>query len=86
MKKILLVLAIVITAGAVSAQQGKFNGLDMTLGNLSRLSDAKTRSISPENFTGEKAKAPWPTRLKIKANAMWPMPPTKQETSVKDGK
>ncbi len=30
------------------------SGLGMHLGNLSRLSDAKTRSISPENFTGEK--------------------------------
>ncbi len=35
----------------------KFNGLGMNLGNLSLLSDAKTRSISPENFTGEKGKA-----------------------------
>jgi hypothetical protein len=26
------------------------------LGNLSQLSDAKTRSISPENFRGEKGK------------------------------
>ena len=34
-----------------------FNGLGMHLGNLSRLSSAKTRSISPENFTGEKGKA-----------------------------
>jgi hypothetical protein len=34
-----------------------FNGLGMNLGNLSRLSSAKTRSISPENFTGEKGKA-----------------------------
>ena len=33
-----------------------FNGLGMNLGNLSRLSTAKTRSISPENFTGEKGK------------------------------
>ena len=33
-----------------------FNGLGMHMGNLSRLSDAKTRSISPENFTGEKGK------------------------------
>ncbi|NLF31103.1 MAG: DUF2961 domain-containing protein [Planctomycetes bacterium] len=32
----------------------RFNGLGMHLGTLSRLSDAKTRSISPENFTGEK--------------------------------
>ena len=37
--------------------QNKFNGLDMNMGNLYRLSDAKTRSISPENFTGEKGKA-----------------------------
>ncbi|GAB4457030.1 MAG: DUF2961 domain-containing protein [Armatimonadaceae bacterium] len=33
-----------------------FNGLGLHLGNLSRLSTAKTRSISPENFTGEKGK------------------------------
>jgi hypothetical protein len=33
-----------------------YNGLNLSLGNLSRLSDAKTRSISPENFTGEKGK------------------------------
>lgn len=31
-----------------------FNGLGMNMGNLSRLSPAKTRSISPENFTGAK--------------------------------
>lgn len=34
-----------------------FNGLGMGLGNLSRLSRAKSRSISAENFTGEKGKA-----------------------------
>ena len=33
-----------------------FNGLGVSLSNLYRLSDAKTRSISPENFTGEKGK------------------------------
>lgn len=31
-----------------------FHGLGMHMGNLSRLSKAVTRSISPENFTGEK--------------------------------
>ena len=31
-----------------------FNGLGMNLGNLSRLSHARTRSISPENFDGAK--------------------------------
>ncbi|NLY29807.1 MAG: DUF2961 domain-containing protein [Firmicutes bacterium] len=33
-----------------------FNGLFMGLGGLARLSRAKTRSISAENFTGEKGK------------------------------
>ena len=33
-----------------------FNGLGLHIGNLSRLSNAQTRSISPENFTGEKGK------------------------------
>ena len=32
-----------------------FNGLSLSLGNLSRLSNAETRSISPENFTGERS-------------------------------
>ena len=34
----------------------KFNGLNVNMGNLHLMSDAKTRSISPENFTGEKGK------------------------------
>src|SRR5664279_2316048 len=33
-----------------------FNGLNMHLGSLSLLSNAQTRSISAENFTGEKGK------------------------------
>ena len=33
-----------------------FDGLGMGLGNLARLSAARTRSISPENFTGEKGR------------------------------
>ena len=33
-----------------------FNGLNINIGNLYRLSQAKTFSISPENFTGEKGK------------------------------
>ena len=33
-----------------------FNGLGMSLGTLARLSNAETRSISAENFTGEKGK------------------------------
>jgi len=38
------------------AQQESFNGLHLNLGNLFRLSKAKTRSISPENLTGEKGR------------------------------
>ena len=34
--------------------QGKFNGIESNMSNIYRLSDAKTRSISPENFTGAK--------------------------------
>jgi hypothetical protein len=40
--------------GTAQQRSPSFDGLDMNLGNLSRLSDAKTRSISPENFTGGK--------------------------------
>lgn len=48
-------------AAAVAAE-GNFNGLNLTLGSLPRLSNAKTRSISPENFTGEKGKAAMATK------------------------
>jgi hypothetical protein len=34
-----------------------FNGLGMNLGVLPRLSSAKSRSISAENFSGEKGRA-----------------------------
>lgn len=40
----------------LTAQEKSFNGLDVNLSNLYRLSKAETRSISPENFTGEKGK------------------------------
>jgi hypothetical protein len=54
----LVMAAAGVWSGTASAQQDeKFNGLHMSMGNLSRLSDAKTRSISPENFNGEKGKA-----------------------------
>jgi hypothetical protein len=43
---------------ALNAQQAPpaFNGLDMGMGNLPRLSHAQTRSISAENMKGEKGK------------------------------
>jgi len=55
MKKIFLFLLILFTMYYGYSQSG-FNGLNMNMGNLYRMSDAKTRSISPENFTGEKGK------------------------------
>lgn len=34
--------------------QNKYNGISASMGNIYQLSDAQTRSISPENFTGQK--------------------------------
>ena len=52
-----LVLGFLLPAIAVSPLRAQeFDGLQMSLGNLYRLSTAKTRSLSPENFTGEKGK------------------------------
>jgi hypothetical protein len=56
MKRLSSLLLIVFFLPFILTAQNKFNGLDMNLGNLYRLSDAKTRSISPENITGEKGK------------------------------
>ncbi|MFI5377931.1 MAG: glycoside hydrolase family 172 protein [Tepidisphaerales bacterium] len=46
-----------VTARAQNPAPPAFNGLDTNMGNLYRLSNAETRSISPENPTGEKGKA-----------------------------
>jgi len=46
-----------LSALTLSAAEPPFSGLDWGLGNLYRLSNARSRSISPENFTGEKGKA-----------------------------
>ncbi len=56
----LAVLCLAVFAAAAAQQSDKdkgYNGLGLGLGSLSRLSKAETRSISPENFTGEKGKA-----------------------------
>lgn len=54
MKKSMFLWCLVIFGYTSFAQN--FNGADVGLGNLSKLSDAKTRSISPENFSGAKGK------------------------------
>ncbi|MGQ8334922.1 glycoside hydrolase family 172 protein [Sunxiuqinia sp. A32] len=55
MKRLLLSFVAIIIAG-LAYSQSEFNGLNMNMGNIYRMSDAETRSISPENFTGEKGK------------------------------
>lgn len=48
-------LAMAVAALFLYAEEEKvFDGLYLNLGNLCRLSRAQSRSISPENFTGEK--------------------------------
>ncbi|MEJ2705271.1 MAG: DUF2961 domain-containing protein [Sedimentisphaerales bacterium] len=49
-------LVFVLSAGDLRAETQEYDGLDMNMGNLARMSAAQTRSISPENFTGEKGK------------------------------
>ncbi|MBZ5516645.1 MAG: DUF2961 domain-containing protein [Acidobacteriia bacterium] len=59
MKKPVWVVLGLILSGTLLLAQGQksdYNGLNLGMGNLSRLSRAKTRSVSPENFTGEKGK------------------------------
>ena len=55
-KNLFLILSMLATIHLTAQKTGIFNGLDMNMGNIFRLSDAKTRSISPENFTGEAGK------------------------------
>lgn len=55
MKRNLIICLLVFISLKTSAQQnGSFNGIDVNMDNLYRLSGAKSRSISPENFTGAK--------------------------------
>lgn len=69
LKKIFLFVLMSMALLTVQAQE--FNGVDMNLGNLSKLSSAKTKSISPENFTGEKGKGAMadPDKQKNERNA-----------------
>ncbi len=53
--KIRIIIFFLLLSSILFAQNS-FNGLNTNLGNLSKLSKAETRSISPENPTGEKGK------------------------------
>jgi len=55
MKKIFTLLTVLtVVFGSLFSQNVPFDGIQNNMGNLFLLSDAKSRSISPENFTGEK--------------------------------
>ena len=68
----IFIFALLISATLFS-QKSQYNGLDQSLGNLFRISKAESRSISPENFTGEKGKGgmaiPDPNAPRNTANA-----------------
>jgi len=57
MKQTSRAIAVIALSGLIGSGLQAQTGLNMGMGSLSRLSKAKTRSISPENFTGEKGKA-----------------------------
>ena len=72
-----------ITLISFGQKEDKFNGLNMNLGDLSRLSDAKTRSISPENPTlADGFKAKDNMLVLIEPHAHFPALPTKNELEI----
>ena len=62
-----LLINLFISVGSFG--QDKFNGIESNMSNIFRLSDARTRSISPENFTGEKGKGGMATKGTNEYNA-----------------
>lgn len=54
MKLFVLLAGVLLAAGADAQSPAGYNGIDANMGNIFRLSNAKTRSISPENFNGAK--------------------------------
>jgi len=56
------ILAVCCFMVGCAGHKARFNGIQTGMTNLARLSDAKTRSISPESFTGEKGKGGMATK------------------------
>ena len=64
------VIVALAALGTVAAQSaGRFDGVVNGLGDLPRLSNARSRSISPENFTGAKGKGGMATEGTGKSDA-----------------
>jgi hypothetical protein len=57
LQSFLILLAVIWFVASLPAADTSFDGLNLNLGNLYHISAAQTRSISPENFTGEKGRA-----------------------------
>ena len=55
-------LAVCFFMAGCAGHKARFSGIQTGMTNLARLSDAKTRSISPESFTGEKGKGGMATK------------------------
>ena len=56
MKKHLFLAGMLSALALAACAQQKYDGLNNNMGNIFRTSDAISRSISPENFNGEKGK------------------------------
>jgi len=61
-RKISGCLLFCLVYSAVLMAQGKFNGIETNMSNIFRMSDARSRSISPENFNGAKGKGGMATK------------------------
>lgn len=87
MKIAFLLFILGMIALKVCAQEPrKFDGLNMNMGNLSRASEATTRSIGPENPTGEKGKGGMANPFRSKGNSILQMQPEQQWILVSAGK
>jgi len=61
-KSIVFLFALILSSINCFAQQGNYNGVESSLQNIYRLSNAQSRSISPENFTGAKGQGGMATK------------------------
>jgi len=61
-KRIAGCLFFCLVYSATLMAQGKFNGIETNMSNIFRMSDARSRSISPENFNGAKGKGGMATK------------------------
>src|SRR5258708_6534102 len=54
MRRTIILICLCLSGQLFAQQTPRFNGIDANMSNIFRLSDARTRSISPENLNGAK--------------------------------